>query len=216
MSLLKYLQGLGDRLGILETASTPGTKQLKRIQTRTVTLKELASEINSKEVRALADSPAELGIPFEKIYEKAGVSSREGDWTIDKLRLLIASDPLKDKSREEIQKAVLDRLSSEGVDVGKIVKDAIARDQALDSFERFVGEKMQDRIKCCKNNLQEIEAQIRKLQEEGSDLEQKIRIDEHGWRDWRIRKRAFEREMALAIGYIIDRPVVSIDEEDAK
>jgi hypothetical protein len=216
MSIAKFLQEIGDRLGILESVSNPGATPPRRIQTRTVTIKELAGEIKSGEVHDLAASLEDSAIPFERIYEAAGISTKAGDWTINRLGQLIADEHSKKKSREEIQVAVLDALRSEGVPVETIVKDAIARDQALDSFEASAGDRIKDQVDTCKKWLLEIDTKIRNLQEESSALQEKMRANQERWRDWKKRKRESEREMASALGYIIDQPIVTTDDEGAE
>jgi hypothetical protein len=64
MTFFKFLQGIGDRLGILETISLPDSAQATRIQTRSVSLRELAIELRSGENGDLADAPAELAVPY--------------------------------------------------------------------------------------------------------------------------------------------------------
>jgi hypothetical protein len=214
MSFMKLLQGIGDRLGILETVATPGATPAARIQTRSVSLRELESEIKSGEVRALADSPAELSVPFEKVYETAGISSNPQDWTIERLKQFISSESLNNKSRAEVQQVVLSLLHSEGVPVEKIVKDAMARDQAMDSFEVFVREKMQARMETCKKMRIEIESRIQDLQEENKALDQSIKNDEEKWRQWRMHKRKREQELAMLVGYIVDHSVITLDEDN--
>ena len=214
MSFMKLLQGIGDRLGILETVATPGATPAARIQTRSVSLRELESEIKSGEVRALADSPAELSVPFEKVYETAGISSNPQDWTIERLKQFISSESLNNKSRAEVQQVVLSLLHSEGVPVEKIVKDAMARDQAMDSFEVFVREKMQARMETCKKMRIEIESRIQDLQEENKALDQSIKNDEEKWREWRMHKRKREQELAMLVGYIVDHSVITLDEDN--
>jgi hypothetical protein len=212
MSIFKFLQGIGDRLGILEMTS--GGTVPQRIQTRIVTLRELTIEIRSAEVQALADSPVELEIPFEKIFDTAGISSDPQNWTIDRLKQVVSSEAFKNKPLEEARKSVLDMLKAEGVAAEEIVKDAIARDHALDSFEACMSEKMQDRTDACKKKLAEIEAQIKDLQEASARLEEKLKTDEERWREWRKSKRARERELASIASYIVDHPAITTDDED--
>jgi hypothetical protein len=214
MSFIRFLQGIGDRLGILESVASPGSKPVARIQTRSMSLKELTSEIRSGEVRTLADSPSELLIPFEEIFAAAGIPAKVGDWTIDRLKQLIASEGGSGKSRDEIQKAVLERLRSEGVQTESLVKDAIARDQALDAFESRVNEKMRDRDQACSRRLLELETQIRHLREESAGIEASSKADDGRWNQWKQQKRAYERELAVAASYIVDRPVVTTDEPE--
>jgi hypothetical protein len=213
MSFFKLLEGIGDRLGILESVSTPESKPATRIQTRSVSLQELASEIHSGEVRTLADSPAELLIPFEEIFAAAGISSKPEDWTIERLKQVIAREDGRQKSRDAVQKAVLEHLRSESVQAETLVKDAIARDQALDAFESRVNEKMRHRNQTCKQRLLELETQIKDLREESVKIEAGLKADEGRWSEWKRRKREYERELAATAGYIVDHPVVTTDDQ---
>jgi hypothetical protein len=214
MSFLKLLQGMGDRLGILETASNPGNAQSVKIITRTVSLRELSSEIKSGEIRTLADSSSELELPLEKIFETAGIASKPEDWTIDRLRQMIESDPLKNKSREEIQKQVLQQLQTEGVSTETLVKDAIARDRALDSFEDVLSEKIQSQREACRIKAREIETQMLHLQKERARLEEQLKTDEDKLRNWKKRKRAYEGELASIACYIVDHSIITTDNQD--
>ncbi len=215
MSFFKFLQGVGDKLGILETVSNLGTEPNVRIQTRVVTLQELTMEIKSGEVRALADSTAEFEVPFDAIFQTAGLSTNPQDWTVDRLKQLIATEPFQNKSQEEARRLVLDRLNAEGVPAEKVVRDAIARDQALDSFEAYARKRMQERAEACKRKQLEIELQIKNLHQEKADLEEKLKADEGKWHEWKKRKRACERDLASTASYIVDHPVITTDDDDA-
>ena len=214
MSFLKYFQVIGNRLRILEALADSAAMPEIRIQTRTISLQELESEIGHRELHELAKSPEELSIPFEKIFETAGICSKPQDWTIERLRQWIESEPLAGKPREEAQKTILNQLSSEGAPIEAIIKDAIARDQALDSFEARMSEKMKDRRDSCRIRMIEIEAQIKDLQQESMQLDERMGSDEKAWREWRKQKRAHERDLAAIAGYIVDHPVITIDDEN--
>lgn len=211
MSFFKFLQGIGDRLGILETVSVPGTKAVTQIQTRNVSLGELMTEIKSGAIRSLAESPADLSLSFEKIFESAGIAPNPDGWTIEKLKQWISSGSCAGKPREEAQKLVLEFLKAEGVPIETIVKDAVARDQALDSFEAFAGHKIDARLETQKRKLQEAEARIVLLREECAALEQEMKLDEEAWADWKKRKREKEKDLALTVSYIVDHPVITTE-----
>ena len=213
MSFLRFLQGIGDRLGILEVASKQEPAPAMRIQTRIVSLQELSSEIRSGEVRALADSPAEFSVPLETIFEAAGIPSKPEDWTIQRLKQMVEGETGRQKSREDVQKSVLERLNSEHIPVETIVKDAIARDQALDSFESRMSEKMRQKNEDCKRRLLELERQIRDLQQESAKIGASLKYDEDRWREWRKLKRAHEKELAAIASYIIDHQVITTDDD---
>jgi hypothetical protein len=214
MSFIRFLQGIGDRLGVLESVAGPDNAPARRIQTRVVSLRELATEIRSGEVRVLADSPAELAIPFDEIFRAAGISEQPKDWTIAKLQQVIATEAAKQKSREAVQRSILDLLKAEGVPPEMVIKDAIARDQALDAFESRVSERMQERNQACKRRMLEIQEQVKDLETEKARIEASLEADEKKWREWRRQKRLHERELASAASYIVDRPVVTTDDDE--
>jgi chromosome segregation ATPase len=214
MSFLKYFQVIGNRLRILEAVADSAAMPEIRIQTRTISLQELESEIGHRELHELAKSPAELSIPFEKIFETAGICATPHEWTIERLRQWIASEPLTDMPREEVQKTILNQLSSEGAPIEAIIKDAVARDQALDSFEARMSEKLKDRRDSCRKRMIEIEAQIKALQQESMQLDDRMGNDEKAWREWKKQKREHERDLAFIASYIVDHPVITIDDDN--
>jgi hypothetical protein len=214
MSFVKLLQGIGDRLGILEAVSVSEPQPSKRIQTRSISLKELTGEIKSAEIRALADSPAELSAPFDTIYEAAGIASNPQDWTIERLKQMVEREGLRGMSRADVQRAVLERLNAEGVPAEKLVQDAIARDKALDSYEAFVGEKMKARMDTENRKRIEIELKIKDLEEECKILKSALESDESNWREWKKQKRMRERELATLVSYVVDHSVITLDDKD--
>ncbi len=214
MSFLKLLQGIGDRLGILETVEAPSPGQASRIQTRCVSIQDLAGEIRSGEIRELAASAAELSVPFEKIYEAAGIRPDPQAWTVERLKQFVSEASMKLKSREEVQRAILEALHSDGAAADAILKDAMARDKAMDSYEAFVGQKMKARMEKSRKRIMEIESRIRELQDEARRVDAALKADEENWREWTKNKKQHERELATLVGYLVDHAVISLDENE--
>ena len=216
MSLLDLLQSVGDRLGIIEKEVPRSASETRpKIRTRVVTLADLKSEIRTDEVRALADTPAELAVPFEKIFETAGLPSTPSGWNIERLGKLLGTAPFRDRPRETVQKMILEILASEKVDVEDLVKDAVSRDQALDAFEKSVERKMADRIAVNEHELAMTKARIEDLRKASARLEGLIGADTEKWREWRRKKRSHEMELARTVSYLIDRDVITTGAEDA-
>ncbi|PYV00824.1 MAG: hypothetical protein DMG10_19520 [Acidobacteria bacterium] len=213
MSLLDRLHELGERLRIFEARPKANAAKLAKIATRTVTLSDLTTEIRQDELRALAELPAELSIAFEKVFEAAGIKSPGHGWTAARLKQLLESDQFKTMDRPSVQRSVLNILADEKVDVEDIVKDVIAHDQALDAFETFTRKKMLDRIAARQKKVAEVETQIASLQEQRERLTHETETDEQHWTAWLERKRAYERDLSRTISYLVDRLVVSIDEQ---
>lgn len=213
MSLLDLLQTVGGRLGILEAPSGADAGEPEKIVTRTVTLDELRSQIQSEHVRALAELPAELGLPFEKIFEAAGVGVPAHGWTVARLKALLLTEPYRGQERAAAQLALLNALHSAQVPPEDLVREAVAQDQALDAFESFACRKTQDRLAAAEHRVAELDARLQALQEERSRLAGHLQEEQEHLRSWRRRKRAYERELAAAVGYLTERPVITTDDE---
>jgi len=214
MSLFDLLQSVGGRLGILEAPGTSCPGQPAKVTTRTVTLAELKSEIRSEEVRALAELPAELTLPFEKIFEAAGVATPAQGWSVGKLKELLAAEPFRALEPAAAQQALLDRLRAEGVPAEALVREAVAQDQALDAFEVFVRKKAEERRAAAEHRIAEVEASIRSLQAEQARLREQVRVEQDRLSRWQRSKCAFERDLAATIRHLTDRPVISSDTQE--
>lgn len=211
MVLVDWLYRVGDRMGIIQVIRTDRPTAPEKVQTRTVRLKDLAAEIQAEQVRSLASLPEELSVGFDKVFEAAGIHAAEDAWTIEKLRDLLRSEPYKAMDRETAQKALLAVLADKKVAPEDLVKDAMARDKALDAFEEAARGKMAARRQARQVRLAEIESQIADLQKQRDRLAQEQAEDQRHWRQWHEGKIDFEKEMAWAVGYLLDRPVITVD-----
>jgi len=207
MNLIGILRKLGDRIGIIEMSSAEiQTSAPAKIQTRTITLSELMMTVQISEVHELAERPADLSVPFEDIFKAAGHSEEKAGWTVERLQEFLNSDRIRKMSRDDAQRATLQMLTEEKVDAADIIKDAIFRDQALDAFEDSHSRKRQRWRADQQQLLSDLSARMKQVEKE-------IAAEEERWKDWRQQKRQRERDMAHAVGFLIDRPVISIDND---
>jgi hypothetical protein len=206
MSLMDMLRKLGDRLGILELSPAAQPSAPVKVQTRTITLSELVMNIRITEVRDLAEAPAEMSVSFEDVFKAAGIQPGPTGWTVDRLKQFLSDERIRKMDRGDAQRETLSMLAAEKVDAADLIKDAISRDRALDAFEESMSKKRLQWKATQKELLSELEQRHK-------EVEQKISDEEKKWADWRRRKRQNEVDMAHAIGYLIDRPVISIGEE---
>ncbi len=214
MGLLELLESLGDKLGIIAKAEGNSSHPSAKIRTRSVTLKELTSEIKAEDVRALADQPAEVSVSFEKIMETAGIAPGPKGWTIERLQSLLVTDEFKALSRQDAQKRIMNVLTAVGVAAEELVKDAIARDQAMDAFEKTARAQMAERQATRERQNAETAAKIKELEKESARLKEQIALEQARWREWRSKKRARERDLAWTVGFLIDRQVITTDDTD--
>lgn len=213
MSLADTLRQLGGRLGLLRVIAmeeAAGDSGPRKVVTRTITMKELATTVRREQVRRLAEKPAELEVPLAKILAAAGVKPPAGGWTVDRLGEVVDADKFKALGRQAAQKAVLEMLASEKVAVEAIVRNAMAQDQALDAYDAFVRRKMEDRAAARRGRADEIRAQIKDLEQELARQAEDEAAECRHWQAWLARKIAHEESMARALSYLLDVPVVSV------
>jgi hypothetical protein len=213
MGLLEMLSSLGDRLGIVERSSAPGGPTPSKVETRSVTLAELTGEIHKEEVRALAEAPAGKPVTLESIYEAAGIPTPGHGWTMERLIRTLSTDPYKGLDRERIQQRVIDLLAIAKVPSEDLVRDAVSRDQALDAYDLENRKRHSATQGLRQRRLTEIDVAMRELESEAQQLRRQMEADEAARNLWKKTKLQEERALALAVGYLIDRPVVSVDEE---
>ena len=199
MNVLGMLRKLGNRLGIIELSKTQQPSLPAKIQTRTVTLTELIMTIRVTEVRELAEMPSVLSIPFDDVFKAAGIQIPPSGWGVDRLQEFLNSDRIRQMDRAALQREALNMLAAEKVDPADLIRDAIARDQALDAFAASILEKRKRWAAAKRQKIREIE--------------QEIAAEEKEWNDWKQKKRQREEDMSHAIGFLIDRPVISIDDK---
>lgn len=211
MSLLDGLRSLGGKLGLIQAAPATTGEAPAKVVSRSVTLQALTTEVRAEEVRVLAELPAELSVGFDKVFETAGIRPPPHGWTIERLQQLLRTDQYRGMDREAAQRAILGLLSAVQAQVDDLVKDAIGRDQALDKFATYVGQKMDDRTVARQRKISDLEEQVRDLEKERARLKEEMKADQERWQEWKSKKIACEKEMAWALSYLLDRPVVTIE-----
>jgi hypothetical protein len=157
-----------------------------------------------------------LSVAFARIFEAAGIKAGAQGWTSERLVTTLHGDPYPKLDRPAVQRALLELLAREKVRVEELVKDAVSRDQALDRYEAFAEQKMKERAAARARRTSELETRIRELQAECEKLAATAQQEEERWTEWRRRKAAQEKELAWAIGYLLDRPVISVAEPPGK
>ena len=206
MNLLEKLRQLGDRLGIIEIAVDPKKPSAPvKIQTRAITLDELMS-LHIKDLDKLSQSSVEAPASFEEIFKAAGIKTPSGGWNVDRLQQFLESDRIRNMDRAEAQRETLKALAADKVDSADVIKDAILRDQAMDAFAELA-------VKKSAQWLNEKQRELQALKDQQKQLESQVATEQKRWKEWRSEKRQREKDMARAIGYLIDKPVITMDED---
>jgi len=203
MHLFEKLRKIGGKLGLLEVqAAAPNAPP--KIVTRAVNLDELAAQVRADEVRTLAEQGEALP-ELAAVFQAAGVKPASHGWTMERVRQLVASDErFRGMNGEALQKALLGHLMNVGANIEDLVRDAVARDEALDAFEARAAEKLDARRLVRERRLVELEAQVAALRQESE-------TDDRRWKEWKDGKVAYEKELARLVALFVDKPLITTE-----
>ena len=203
MGLFDKLQTLGRKLKLIQIVPGSASKP-KKIATKAISLNELITQVNQDSIRTLAQTPAELCIPFEKIFESAGIKPSQNGWDIDRLKKELSHEKYKSMDRKSGQKALLKVLTNEAIDVEDLVKDALARDKTLDAFEGFVVAKMRDRTAARQEKKAELEIQMAKISRDIEKLKNEEEADKQHLSEWQKAKSQYDNELTRTVEFLME------------
>lgn len=244
-----FLGRMGEKLGLYRTVQIPEEQQSAdqrptEVVKKTVTLQELQAKL--PDVPASAFEGASTGIPggqtgvqvkpkkdkplsprplnydLGRVFEAAKVAAPASGWSIEKVVRLLKTDQFKSMPTDSAKQSLLGMLAAENVTAADVVKDAIARDKALDAFELHLRRKLGERKKALQQEIDghrkeitALEAAIGDLDKQIETCETSIRQEEVDLRNWLdTTKRQKEEELANAVGLLTSDPVISIGQVD--
>jgi hypothetical protein len=216
MSLMDRLREVGGKLGLLQVAAPAKNAGPAKITTRSISLAELESEVVVAGIDALGRERSELSADFGALYVAAGIQPPKHGWTVEKLIAALREPTLAGKPRAEVQAAILERLRADGAATEDVVRDAMARDRAVDAYAEQVRGRLVERNRDRALRRREIDQELARLNAERERLDADGRTEAQRWADWWARKRDHEEAMAWAIDHLLEgAPAsnVSIDRE---
>ncbi len=211
MSIIDQLRAVGGRLGILQIEQPKTAKTLTKVVTRVLTLAELESEVAVAGGALQARERAELTNDFMGICTAAGVLEPKHGWTIERLEHELRQPTFAGLQRAAAQAAILESLRAAGVPVEDVVRDAVARDQAVDAYAAGIREQLARRGRARGERRAAIAQEIARLTAERDQLETAHAAERERWRAWWALKHENEVAMAWALSHLLDQPLVSVD-----
>lgn len=244
-----FIARMGEKLGLYRTVQLPEEQQPidqrpTEVVKRTVTLQELRAQMpdppagafegtgpgipggqNGVAVKPKTDkppTPKPLNYDLGKVYDAAKVVAPPSGWSIEKVIKLLKTDQFKSMPADQAKQSLLGMLAAESVSAADVVKDAIARDKALDAFELHLRRKLGERRKSLQTEIDGHRNEIEALRAAIGDLEKQVEkceaaskqeeVDLQNWIDTTKRER--EEELARAVGLLSSEPVISVGQVD--
>ncbi len=158
-----------------------------------------------------ADAGANQIPTFEDVYRAAGISNAAHGYTAFKVLEILSSpefSTLEPKAKAAALSGFLKMNPTGPVPIADILEDAVRRDQALDRFEQFLGDKLGKRKAEIEEQNAALQAEIdelaRKNREQMDENRRALEAEEARLADWRATKRAEEKRLFEAVAPFVD------------
>jgi hypothetical protein len=153
---------------------------------------------------------------FQVVYTDAGIGNPQHGYGISKIADMLESPRLKSLGREVKAAAVMAALEAAGVEIKDVIRDAVARDQALDTFEgakeRELAEMRAQNEVRAQGIQEEIDAFLKAKNTELEALKGATKEAESAFITLRARKRVEEQRLYEAVAHFIegaDNPITA-------
>jgi hypothetical protein len=169
--------------------------------------------------------PAGVGdeIPgFEAVYRASGVKDpAHGFGAYKVLEILSSADfaSLEPRAKAAALSGFLRMNPTGPVAIADVIKDAVARDQALDGFEQFLRKKLDARREQLDKENAALQAEVdeltRRNQQKMEANHQALEREKGRFAEWQARKRIEERKLFDAVGPFVEPNPVTLAGADA-
>lgn len=159
-------------------------------------------------------SPVSNAASFEEIYRAAEIRPPAHGYTIQKVGEMLQSEHIRTMPAEVKRSSILVALDAAGAKIQEVIKDAVSRDRALDTFER-VQQKALDELQARKNQEnQEIQAEIDRLVAERrariQSNNEEVARQKEAFYSWRLKKQEEEQKIADTVAYFVtENPITT-------
>jgi len=208
----EYLRRIGAKAGLLHIEEKEQAIDTGVFETRVVSLPTLLQQ----QEETLAAPPAELTLDFQQIFQAVRLPAFPHGWNVQRLAELMNSENCRNLPPQERQKVLQETLGKEKIPPEDIVKDALARDKALDSYQEFLARKLKQREEAIQARINELQKEIEESHKKIDRLKTSARTISSGYEDWVERKTRFEEDLVAVVSLIADAHGISVTPKEKK
>jgi hypothetical protein len=151
---------------------------------------------------------------FEDIYQAAEIKGPPHGYSITKVAEMLESEHIRSLPPKVKRSSVLVALEAAGVKLEEVIQDAVARDRALDTYERVQDKSVADLETRKLRENKEIQAEIDRLVAEHQARiqanEQEVARERERLEAWRARKHVEEQRIADAVShFVLENPITT-------
>lgn len=151
---------------------------------------------------------------FDEIYHAAEIADAGHGYTILKVADMLQSEHIRSLPPTVKRSSILLALDAAGVKLEEVIKDAVARDKALDTYERVQEKALQELEARKTQDNRQIQAELDRLVAEHQAGIQKnndeVAKEKERFFGWRLKKQQEEQKIADAVSYFVtENPITT-------
>jgi len=209
MKVVEFLKRIASKTGVVRLSDEPPEaegggerREAPAIRTRVVSLTELLDQDRKAREKVAAPASVEYTIDFDQIWAALKIEVFAHGWNVERIAKYLDSEHARGLERNAARQALLALLSAGGVDPGDIVRDAVNKDDALDSYEQYTHRKLLERGEQRRREIADLERQIGELGAKIESIRAVQAKDEEAFGEWLQRKVAKEEELVRVVSLV--------------
>ena len=141
------------------------------------------------------------------VYEAARIAVPAHGYTVLKVADMLQSEHIRALPPDVKHKSILVALDAAGVPIDEVVRDAVARDRALDTYEKVLEQHLEEvrAAKAAENQRleDEIAQRLAELRGRIDENNQQVSREQDELQAWRVRKQREETTIAEAVSHFV-------------
>jgi hypothetical protein len=156
-----------------------------------------------------------------EVYEAARIAVPPHGYTVLKVADMLQSEHLRALPPDVKRKSILVALDAAGVPVDEVVRDAVARDRALDTYEKVLEQHLEEvrAAKAAENQRleDEIAQRLAELRGQIDENNKQVSREQEELQAWRARKQREETTIAEAVSHFVtESPITTTAPAEVK
>lgn len=184
-------------------------------------------QVPSRRVEQVAPAPDTVLAPdaavsgagsIAEVYDAARIVVPAHGYTVLKVAEMLQSEHIRALPPDVKRKSLLVALDAAGVPVDEVVRDAVARDRALDTYEQVLEQHLEDvRVAKAAENRRledEIAQRLAELRGQIEENNKQVSREQEELQAWRVRKQREETTIAEAVSHFVsENPITTAPSE---
>lgn len=214
MKVVELLRRAGAMAGLIRVDDEIQSVEVTVWEKRIVSLQQLQQDAEREQQQGLAAPPPEITVGFDQVFAAVGIQQPQHGWTVDKLKEALGDTLSKDHQKAAGEASTI--LQSNKIPPEDIIRDAVSRDKALDSYETFLGKKIEERANSRKTLIEDLKQRIQESEQQILNLKASQENDVKSFEEWQNKKVQKEEELARVVSLLTQEPSITLGKNRKK